>query len=222
MSLMYTNAYTQASISRAWPEPSQSLHSYGFKKKIFSSTLIVIKYINIHNPYFIHNILLEILPPGRLSCWLDGIAGPSETDVLHFQMNLCPPTHSWQPWSRELERRRKRVFNYCHLILMTQQFCLRQAWEWAACLPGLSEWMASMEEKTLLIWPLVAWWEATRTSISIATRTTVSGMLNLLTRKIKLYSPTSYRKQHGKATAARHPVGEEHLYVNLWQVRQML
>lgn len=43
---------------------------------------------------------------------------------------------------------------------------------------------------------------------------TLSDMLNLSTRKIKLYLPTSYRKQYGKATAARHPV-EEHLYVNL-------
>lgn len=89
---------------------------------------------------------------------------------------------------------------------------------WAARLPGLSEWMASMEEKTLLIWLLVAWWEATRTSISIVTRK----QYHLLTRKIQLHSPTSYRKQHGKATAARHPVGEEHLCVNLWQVQQML
>lgn len=44
---------------------------------------------------------------------------------------------------------------------------------------------------------------------------TPSDMLNLLTRIIKLYLPTSYRKQYGKATAARHPVVEEHNYVNL-------
>lgn len=87
--------------------------------------------------------------------------------------------------------------------------------------------MASMEENTLLIWPLVAWWEATRASVSIVTRKkkkkTQSATLRRLTRHRKPYGylPTSYRRQCGKATAARHPGGEEHICVNLWQVQRM-
>lgn len=40
---------------------------------------------------------LTLLPPGRLSCCLDGSAELSETGVWHFQRNFYPPAHSWLP-----------------------------------------------------------------------------------------------------------------------------
>lgn len=130
--------------------------------------------IKIIRTYFIwgnacfFNSFRTILPPGKLSCCLDESAEPSETNVWHFQMNFYPPFRTWLPESKGLKKKLSQlgVFLF-HLRINPSPSVFAQSKsevgvticsKAALFLPGLSGWIASIEENTLLIWFLVAWW----------------------------------------------------------------
>lgn len=134
-------------------------------------------------------------PPGTLSYCSGENEALAGTGVWHSQMNLDPPSHSWQPWSTELERRKKA--KVAHLLNDNRRhqwvFCFKSS------LPGLSGWIASRDENTLLIWPLVAWWVKPSRDHQRKNKEGTSGFVS------DLYIPISCRRQPVRARAAHHP-----------------
>lgn len=97
---------------------------------------------------------------------------------------------SWPYWSSRLE-------------------ALNWGGEAPQSVPGLSGWIASMAEKTLLIWPLVAW--GVKHTIIKMSRNCFQPNTNWKTKRNSwdCYIPISYRTQHVRAKAAHHPVGNK-------------